>query len=208
MEKVKTCKVCGATEFYKNGKCAPCERKKGALYRAENRELLRQKYQEWKQQNPEKAKEATLRWRSNNKDKVAKTTKEWREKNKDKVHACATKSRKKYAQEHPEKVRESQAAYRKRNPDLFKIYKHNRRAREAGGELSVGVVDKLRALQKSRCACCKVEIGDNYHLDHRMPLALGGTNTDDNMQLLCKSCNLQKSAIHPIEFMQRRGFLL
>jgi len=36
----------------------------------------------------------------------------------------------------------------------------------------------------------------------------GGSNTDDNMQLLRKLCNLQKHAKHPVDFMQERGFLL
>jgi 5-methylcytosine-specific restriction endonuclease McrA len=51
-------------------------------------------------------------------------------------------------------------------------------------------------------------LGDNYHLDHIVPLAIGGTNTDDNIQLLRQKCNQQKSAKHPIDFMQSRGFLL
>ena len=38
--------------------------------------------------------------------------------------------------------------------------------------------------------------------------ALGGLNADSNMQLLRAECNLQKSAKHPVDFMQSRGFLL
>lgn len=57
------------------------------------------------------------------------------------------------------------------------------------------------------CYCGK-PLGDAYHLDHVMPLALGGSNTDDNMQLLRDRCNLQKHAKHPVDFMQERGFLL
>lgn len=45
-------------------------------------------------------------------------------------------------------------------------------------------------------------------MDHIMPLALGGTNTDDNIQLLCPTCNRSKHAKHPVDFMQQRGFLL
>jgi 5-methylcytosine-specific restriction endonuclease McrA len=45
-------------------------------------------------------------------------------------------------------------------------------------------------------------------MDHIIPLALGGTNTDDNIQLLRAKCNKQKGAKHPIDFMQQRGFLL
>jgi 5-methylcytosine-specific restriction endonuclease McrA len=51
-------------------------------------------------------------------------------------------------------------------------------------------------------------LGDNYHIDHIMPLALGGSNTDDNIQLLRQRCNNQKCAKHPVDFMQSRGFLL
>lgn len=40
-----------------------------------------------------------------------------------------------------------------------------------------------------------------------MPIARGGSNTDDNVQLLCPACNLKKSAKHPVDFMQERGFL-
>jgi 5-methylcytosine-specific restriction endonuclease McrA len=45
-------------------------------------------------------------------------------------------------------------------------------------------------------------------MDHIIPLALGGANTDDNIQLLRATCNLQKHTKHPIDFMQQRGYLL
>ena len=87
---------------------------------------------------------------------------------------------------------------------------HNRRARvrETGGKLSSDLADKLFKLQKGKCPCCAQPLGDDYHLDHKMPIALGGSNTDGNMQLLRAVCNLQKAKKHPIDFMQIRGFLL
>lgn len=45
-------------------------------------------------------------------------------------------------------------------------------------------------------------------MDHIVPLALGGSNTDGNIQLLRATCNQQKHAKHPVVFMQERGFLL
>ena len=85
----------------------------------------------------------------------------------------------------------------------------NTRTEPSGGRLSKGLAAKLFAMQRGRCACgCKQPLGDDYHLDHRMPLVLGGANTDDNMQLLRKICNLQKHAKHPIDFMRQRGFLI
>ena len=35
---------------------------------------------------------------------------------------------------------------------------------------------------------------DNLVIDHLIPLARGGTNDLDNLQILCKSCNRKKAA--------------
>lgn len=117
----------------------------------------------------------------------------------------------KYRALNKEKVRECNAKYRAANPERAIINSHTRRAmkKAVGGKLSLGLAGKLFKLQRGKCACgCARPLGDDYHLDHRMPLALGGTNTDDNMQLLLGTCNLRKHAKHPIDFMQSRGFLL
>ena len=109
------------------------------------------------------------------------------------------------------KIKEQAASYKLANPELRRIHQHNRNAkiRSNGGRLSNGIAEKLFSLQRGMCACgCKQSLGDDYQLDHRMPIALGGSNTDDNMQLLTKICNGQKHAKHPVDFMQSRGFLL
>jgi 5-methylcytosine-specific restriction endonuclease McrA len=46
------------------------------------------------------------------------------------------------------------------------------------------------------------------HVDHILPLALGGDNRRKNIQLLCPTCNLSKGAHHPIDHAQRNGLLL
>ncbi len=96
------------------------------------------------------------------------------------------------------------------NADRVCILSHNRRAKISliGGKLSSGLSKKLFKLQKGKCACCKEPLGNNFHMDHIMPLALGGANEDWNIQLLRQTCNNQKRAKHPIDFMQKRGFLL
>lgn len=110
----------------------------------------------------------------------------------------------------PDRSRAIDAAWRAANPDKVRIKARNRRAkkRAAGGTLSMGLTKRLFKLQRGKCACCGEPLGASYHLDHIMPLALGGSNTDDNIQLLRAKCNLQKSAKHPVDFMQERGLLL
>lgn len=52
--------------------------------------------------------------------------------------------------------------------------------------------------ERGKCANCKcdmaLELSDDDHIDHIIPLASGGCNDLVNLQLLCKRCNLEKSA--------------
>lgn len=88
--------------------------------------------------------------------------------------------------------------------------KRLRRAREKGAEGAHTKEDvySIFMLQKGRCACCKVKLNKSYHVDHVFPLSKGGSNDKHNLQILCQTCNNQKHARHPIEFMQMKGFLL
>ncbi len=124
----------------------------------------------------------------------------WKSKNRDKVKAYNAA----YGAAH----REEAKAWRRANKNVDRVHKQNRRHRERGGNLSAGIALKLFKLQRGKCACCGELLGDDYQLDHIMPIALGGKNVDSNMQLLRKVCNLQKHAKHPIDFMQERGLLL
>lgn len=84
----------------------------------------------------------------------------------------------------------------------------NKRRVKGGQAIESGIAQKLGGSQKWMCVVCRCDIKDGYHLDHIMPLALGGTNASVNLQLLCPACNRKKHAKHPVDFMQSQGFLL
>ena len=109
-----------------------------------------------------------------------------------------------------ERHKAAMAKFYAENPTAKRVIGQNRRARmvQAGGKLSKGIFEKLLKLQRGKCACCGLPLGEDPHIDHIMPIALGGTNTDDNVQLLRKACNVAKHAKHPVDFMQEKGFLL
>lgn len=166
-------------------------RQRGSFYYLKNKEKINERSIEWGKKNPDKRKAASAEWRQRNLVEARKKDAEWRRNNRDKARASC-------------------AAWEKKNPELVRVIKQNRRARiaQSQGKLSKGLVEKLLKLQKGRCACCKLPLNDDYHLDHIMPLALGGTNTDDNIQLLRSLCNQRKHAKHPVDYMQEKGYLL
>jgi 5-methylcytosine-specific restriction endonuclease McrA len=141
----------------------------------------------------------------------------WKAANKDKVKAGTARVSQVNAarciawrEENKESRKEFSKQWAKANAVKRREYSHTRRARisGAGGVISQGFVDRLFELQKGKCPCCNQPLGDDCHIDHIMPLALGGSNADENIQLLRATCNGQKHAKHPVDFMQSRGFLL
>jgi len=160
--------------------------------------IARRKFslQRYAEKHPDRLKESQQKYKAAHPEKRRASVKKWDDENK--AHKLA-QAKNRYHSNIEE--------YRKRHA----IHAHNRRARikEVGGTLSSNIFEKLFALQKGKCACCKVDLTTiQPHIDHVHPIALGGSNTDDNVQLLCKPCNHQKSWRHPVEFMQAKGFLL
>lgn len=207
-----------------------------AAWHAANKEKVAARVKEQRSKDPEKYRAMCAKWRSENKDKVIAYSVSYYEENKSRILAIKREQRPANAKllaarfaswrianrekvnsahvawcaANPEKRNAWRNAWTKANPEKKKAHHQNRRAvkKNAKGKLSADVAKALFVKQRGKCACCGKSLGDGYHLDHIMPLFLGGTNTDDNMQLLTPSCNMQKSKKHPIDFMKQRGFLL
>lgn len=192
-------------------------------YYEKNKLLVIARAKAWKAQNKEKVAAGAKVYRESHKAEIKALTDAWAAKFPEKRNAIAKryywrnpeKCRERarvYYHEFPEKAAASRNAYRA--TDGYKSVNQNnmakRRARTGSnvGTLSPELTEKLIRLQKGRCACCGVALAGDYHLDHIVPLALGGSHEDSNIQLLHGKCNLQKHAKHPVDFMQQRGFLL
>ena len=152
------------------------------------------------------AKTKKIVWNEKNKEKLKAQKKAWNIANPEKHKA----SKDKYRDNNKDRARVTAALWWAAHPEMRRIYNHNRRAKEKenGGKLTRDIAEKLFKLQRGKCPCCKLPLGEDYHLDHKMPVALGGANEDSNMQLLRAECNFKKNAKDPIIYMQSKGFLL
>lgn len=97
--------------------------------------------------------------------------------------------------------------YRAANPHKTREWAQNRKYRKHG-RLPYGTIPKLGDRQKWKCAICRTNVKDSYHVDHIMPIAKGGRHEPRNLQLLCATCNVRKNAKDPIAYMQELGRLL
>lgn len=200
------CKKCGASERNSRGSCKACASAARLKYRLAHPDRVKESTKKFAKKRVRNNQTYFAARYAERKEQYAQQCKKWRLENPGKHKANTAAWYAKNAADRIAKV----TAWAAANPDKRKATRNNRRARKklVNGSLSKDLVSKLYLLQKGKCPCCAQPLGDDYHLDHKMPLALGGLNVDTNMQLLRAKCNLQKAAKHPIEFMQSRGFLL
>lgn len=204
---LRFCKKCQAeTERNKRGYCKTCQKAYNDAYYAANHKKVKASTAAWAAANPERKKAIDAAWHKANPEKTKVAIATWQAANAERFKATNAA----YRAANPEKVFAACKAWAKAHPEARRVYYQNYQAKKRanGGTLSKGLSAKLFKLQKGKCACCGQPLGTNYHLDHIMPIVLGGPNIDSNIQLLRQHCNNQKASKHPVDFMQQRGYLL
>lgn len=141
-------------------------------------------------------------WAKQNQDTKNRISRGWNERNrhqKREINAV-------YRAAKNEEIRQKRKAQRQTDPSIERIKAATRKALKLGngGSLSKNIVQLLLDKQNGLCACCQQPLNGKFHLDHIMPLSLGGRNDDANVQLLLPKCNLQKFVSPPEKFMARR----
>jgi len=224
------------TEFYKYknmadgrlNKCRTCANNDSRKWQKANpekaKEINRRSGEKWRQANPEKAKERNKEWSKTNLEKKKKHAEKWKLANPEKVKEIYKKWQKanpekvkeknqKWRAANPEKAKEATNKWQKANPEKHAVKQRNRRAmkKNAEGSHTEKDIKKLFEQQGGICnACGKKLIRYNkkqYHTDHIISLAKGGSNGPNNLQLLCSACNFSKSAKDPIQWAREHGRL-
>lgn len=140
-----------------------------------------------------------------NKEKVLQRSKEWAREN----HGRRLEIQKKWRETNKDLSNQLIRDWQSRNREKMVAACSRRRALIAGvgGNYTANRIKELIKLQKNKCACCKQHLM-KYHVDHIQPISKGGSNSIENIQILCPRCNQTKSNRDPIEFMNMNGYLI
>lgn len=214
-----TCKNGHDGPWRKSGECAICLRLRDSERRARTKDERNAKKRAryaidgrteaeilWREQNKEKLYAKHRLWYAKNAEAQRQKKREQRAANPE-IHKA--RLRQGYRKFRDKRLAEVKAHYLK-SPASIDEARRNRRARVRGaeGKHTLADIRALLVIQKGKCVYCKADIKAGYHVDHIMPLRLGGSNDRRNLQLLCQPCNNSKWATHPVVFAQRIGLLL
>lgn len=208
----KTCNTClewkPYTDFHVNknckdgylSKCKVCRKTSDTEYVANHRENSRESARRWRANNTEKSDQRARKWALEHPLEIKKIQDKHRHSEQGKL------SQRRYLKTRdPEKRATAVRKYYLANMDAYRNRCRNRRARVHGstGSHTKEEVTAIALAQDMKCVYCRVDLADGYHVDHIMPIALGGSNDKSNIQALCPTCNLKKGAKHPEQYARQ-----
>ena len=89
-----------------------------------------------------------------------------------------------------------------------RINSHKRRVLiQTGGNHTEEEIALLRKQQGNKCNACHRSLTKRFEIDHIMPVSRGGTNSIENLELLCRRCNRSKGDMLPEEWAAKLGLL-
>lgn len=172
----------------------------------------------WREAHKSEASTYHKNWAKENREDLRKYHTKWRRENEDHVRTRARDNARRLRRSSPEKFAAKAMVYyyKKmldptfREAQSLRSSSQSAKRRLAEGSFTADDVKKILTRQKNKCAECgaSVKKKTDRHIDHVMPIKLGGSNWPSNLQILCKKCNLTKGAKHPIDWANSRGRLL
>jgi 5-methylcytosine-specific restriction endonuclease McrA len=94
--------------------------------------------------------------------------------------------------------------YRQNNKERISLRNRARRLKLSKSKITQKEINDLIIEHNSCCYYCSTQVksGINLHLDHKVPLSLGGENKIENLVPSCKTCNLRKGTKTDVEFKE------
>ena len=78
-------------------------------------------------------------------------------------------------------------------------------AQATGTTRDLGTTIKKQLPSDHLCPYCDQPLGNDYHADHIYPVSKGGQSRPENMVNVCARCNMEKSNLTLVKFIQLKG---
>jgi hypothetical protein len=102
-------------------------------------------------------------------------------------------------------MRRNSDGYQRQCKHCLSIVQGNRKQLKKSNErITAKLISELKTLYKHCCAYCDRR-PRRLHIDHVLPICLGGKDTRDNLLPACSDCNLTKNASTPEQWFARIG---
>lgn len=200
--------------------CKECKAADGRKRYAENpehRQRILDRTSEYQKNNPDKRRAKSRRFYRTHHDAELERMREYHRANPDVTRRSNEKHRAEYAERERQRRRDNPEYYKQRNREYYQSHKaealhrwrvRHIRKREASGAHTLADLREIRAGQtdkrgRLRCWYCGEPIEGTPHLDHKQPLARGGSNGPENLCYACGPCNKSKSTKTPAEYAGR-----
>lgn len=180
----RTCSKCHgerpALMFHKGqSKCKFCRSKENKEYRITRKEKIKQYKKEYKEKFPERVKASQKKYRDKHEDDFKRYKRDFYLRHGYWADPGNTKERsRKYRREHPEIVK---ACY----------LKYKEQKLRNGGKHTAKEWRKLVSYFEYKCVSCRLK-PKKLEKDHVIPVSVGGSNSIENIQPLCRACNCKK----------------
>lgn len=132
-------------------------------------------------------------------DKIAEQKRDWRVANPEKVR----QQKQRHATKHSAVCVQRVSEWRKKNPVKRVAQEEKRRVAKRGRGNDYTTSEKIEArfaLYGGKCRYCGIAANS---IDHRIPLARGGSHLPANLIPACRSCNSRKHTLTEPEFLAR-----
>lgn len=195
-----------APRFTCDCKCVECHRLKARspILRARRREYMRDHQREYRRLHPDRTKATARRSYAKHADKRRAEKRAQHRANPDLIRRSLRKSYLKHRARRLEEMRIWRRANKQKVLLWMRGWKAARRAAGIVGRFTPQDVERLLIAQQGKCVGCTTDLHEKFEVDHIVPLARGGTNAPDNLQLLCPFCNKSKGAKSMSEWLSWR----
>lgn len=201
-------------------RCKACIRDYNAAYREANRDYYLEYCRTWQAEHVDHVREYRREYSQKNVERRRQNFRSWVERNRERMRELGRRrdpdkrrlSVRTWQRNHPDRKQAIDRAYRLANPLAKRVNEHRRQARKRGNGGSFTTME-WRALCGWFGGVCLSCGNSELTVDHVVPIHMGGRNSIENLQPLCRSCNSSKGTrtidyrnpVRLAEFLEHRN---